>query len=128
MKLALTALVLSLALAPSPACAQSTIGPYFRVDFQEGFEGWKTLLLLEGEPVYRDAPVTDPVVSLCGSVELMGRSTVVEMRLVVREAVIDTTFSMDITAGEFLGLSIVTGVDGSRLLSILQSTTPFGYD
>jgi hypothetical protein len=118
----------ALLLVASSAIAQGTVGPYFRVDFQEGFEGWKTVLFLEGETVFKGAPETDPIVTLCGSVDLMGRSSIVEMRLFIREIGVDTTFDADLSAGDFIGLNVLAGEDGARHARILQSTMPFGYD
>jgi hypothetical protein len=118
----------ALLLVASSAFAQGTVGPYFRVDFQEGFEGWKTVLFLEGELVYKGLPGTDPVTGLADGIELMGRSTLVELRLVIRAVGVDTTLDADIQSFEFIGLNVLAGEDGVRHARILQSTMPFGYD
>jgi len=105
-----------------------TDGLHLDADFQCGFEGWKTFLFQEGELVYSGAPVTDPVVTLCGSVDLTGRSTLVEFELVVGVKGIDTTFTVDLSQGVHLGLS-VQGEGGRPVrMILLQSATPFGYD
>jgi hypothetical protein len=118
----------ALLLVASSASSQGTVGPYFRVDFQEGFEGWKTVLFLEGEPVYKGSPGTDPVTGLADGIELMGRSTLVELRLVIRAVGVDTTLDADIRSFEFIGLNVLAGEDGVWHARILQSTIPFGYD
>lgn len=116
------------AAAISAVLSTSTVGPYLYVDLQGGFEGWKTFVYLEDSLVYRGAPDTDPIKGFAGGFELMGRSSVVGIRVRVPEIRVDSTFSVDIQAGEFLGIG-VTGADGrGRRLSLVHSGVPFGYD
>lgn len=115
-------------LALSTLVSAATIGPYLYVDLQDGFEGLKTFVYLEDSLVYRGSPATDPLTGLAQGLELMGRSSSVGIRVRIPGAGIDSTFSVDIPAGEFLGVSI-TGAGGqARSLSLIHSGVPFGYD
>lgn len=116
------------AAAISAVLSASTVGPYLYVDLQGGFEGWKTFIYLEDSLVYRGAPDTDQLTGFAWGFELMGRSSVVGIRVRVPEIRVDSTFSVDIQEGEFLGVG-VTGDDGQvRRLSLMHSGIPFGYD
>jgi hypothetical protein len=106
----------------------TTIGPFIRIDLQGGFEGWKTFVYLEDSLVYRGTPSTDPLTGLAEGIELMGRSSIVDIRIRVPEVRVDSTVSMDITDGENLGLSLCGSDGGAVLLSVIHSTIPFGYD
>lgn len=116
------------AAALSWVLSASTIGPYVYVDLQDGFEGFRTFVYLEDSLVYRGAPETDPLTGLACGFELMGRSSVVDIRVRVTEIRIDSTFMVDIQEGEFLGISVWGGDGQVRRLSLVQSGIPFGYD
>ncbi|HRY62012.1 MAG TPA: hypothetical protein P5266_07390 [Candidatus Fermentibacter sp.] len=116
------------AAAVSIAISSSTIGPYLYVDLQDGFEGFRTYVYLEDSLVYRGAPETDPLTGLASGLELMGRSSVVEIRVRVPEISVDSTFSVDMQAGEFLGIGITGDGELVRRLSLVHSGVPFGYD
>lgn len=116
------------AAALSAVLSTSTIGPYLYVDLQDGFEGWKTFVYLEDSLVYRGAPESDPLSGLAWGLELMGRSSIVGIRVRVPEVRIDSTFSVDIQDGEFLGIRVYGGDGQVRWLSLVRSGIPFGYD
>jgi hypothetical protein len=122
------AALLSASAAGMEQAGASTVGPYFRVDFQEGFQGWSVQLFLEDSLVYRGQPWSDPVVSLAGTVELMGTSTLVDLRLRIKRIGIDSSFSVDIGAGEFVGIACIGDSSGLPIIRVIQSTSPFGYD
>jgi len=121
-------IVFQTAAAVSIAISSSTIGPYLYVDLQDGFEGFRTYVYLEDSLVYRGAPETDPLTGLASGLELMGRSSVVEIRVRVPEISVDSTFSVDMQAGEFLGIGITGDGELVRRLSLVHSGVPFGYD
>lgn len=106
----------------------TTAGPVLRVDLQEGFEGCGVALFLDGLPVFRDSVRTDPVKGLAGGADLECRSTLVDLRVRIRELGLDSTFRITIGEGEFVGLSIADSGDGDLFLRIVQSQSPFGYD
>lgn len=116
------------AAAVSVAISASTIGPYLYVDLQDGFEGFRTYVYLEDSLVYRGAPETDPLTGFAWGLDLMGRSSVVGIRVRVPEIRVDSTFSVDIQAGEFLGIGITVDEEQVRRLSLVHSGVPFGYD
>jgi hypothetical protein len=122
------AVLFSAVAAGAEPAASPTVGPYFRVDFQDGFQGWAVQLFLGDSLVYRGQPWSDPIVSLAGSVELMGNCSIVEMRLRIKRAGIDSTFSIDIGAGGFVGIACLADSGVPSTIRILQSTVPFGYD
>lgn len=110
------------------SASTSTIGPYLYVDLQGGFEGFRTYVYLEDSLVYRGAPETDPVTGFAWGFDLMGRSSVVGIRVRVPEIRVDSTFSVDIQEGEFLGVG-VTGAEGrAARLILVHSGVPFGHD
>jgi hypothetical protein len=58
----------------------------------------------------------------------MGTSTVVDMRLRIKQIGIDSPFSVDIGAGEYVGIACSSDSSGLAMVRIVQSTFPFGYD
>lgn len=121
----MTAMIMLIGLLSQPA---ATPGPILHVDFQEGFEGWVAVLMLDGIPVFRDSVRTDPVKGLACGTDLECRSTLVDLRVRIREIGLDSTFHVAIGDGEFAGLTAMDAGGGDIVLRMIQSTTPFGYD
>jgi hypothetical protein len=109
--------------------APETIGPYLTVDLQGGFDGSRTFLFLEDSLVWRGEPVSSPIEGLAaGGIEMMCRSTLVELRLRAPGAGIDSSFTVLIPDGEYIGISLEGSPPGGRHIVLVQSGTPFGYD
>ncbi len=108
--------------------AGSTVGPYMDVDLQSGFEGWRTFVYLDDSLVFRGDPESISMRGFACRLELMCRSTLVELRVRIPEVAVDTTFSIDIHAGGYLGINLAGEDSGLMHMILDQSPSPFGYD
>lgn len=108
---------------------RETAGPYLTVDLQNGFDGSRTFLFLDDSLVWRGGPVSSPIEGLAaGGIEMMCRSTLVELRLRVPGAGIDSAFSIQIPDGEYVGISLEERPGRGLSVVLVQSGVPFGYD